>query len=151
MGQTFLAHAKGGCGGNVVIDASQSAKLIAPSFSINSGGITGLTLDIDISNSGKLVPAFLCMKCSSIVDKGDLGKDLIAVCQVCAKEKLVVDLHVHPQITCLCESCLEELKMVSLGGKAKNPRVLDYVSLYNLKPDIKTVPLAKVLASPIKL
>jgi len=152
MGQTFLTHTPAKrCGGNVVIDASSTAKLIAPSFAINSQGIGDLTLDINISNGGNLIPVFMCTKCGEILEKDVIGRDLSACCQVCGKENIVSDLYVNPKIACICINCIGEIKRTLAGEASENPRIRDFISVYSLKPGMRNVSLEKVLASPIHI
>jgi hypothetical protein len=149
MGNTFLTHNK--CGGPVVLDASPTAKLIAPSFSINSKGIGSLTLDIQIAPGGKLEPAFWCMKCGNTIDKNIMGSDLVATCQVCGTSQTVDKLNVHSHITTICDTCLESIIAFTKSGAHCPEYIEDYVANYNLTSRIRVVPLTQVLNSPITI
>jgi hypothetical protein len=150
MGNTFLTHSKRGCGGSVVLDASVTAKLVAPSFCINLNGIGSLTLDINIANGGNLNPSFWCTKCGDTVEKNNVGEELTASCQICGYEFPVSDLSVHTHITTICTTCLSTITKFFKGEKCPS-RISDYVDMYSLTKNMKVVPLAKVLSSPIKI
>lgn len=152
MASTFLGHYKqneiGLCQGNIVIDASTSAKLIAPSFSVNTGGLGKLVLDIQIAPGNRLDPAYQCTKCGEIVNKDSLGTELTAICQICGDTKLAGEINVHSQITTICNECIEKIKDFS---SSTEERVKDYIEMYSLTKNIRVVPLVKVLLSPINL
>ena len=151
MSSTFLVHMYNNCGGNIVIDASMSAKLYAPSFSINTGGITNLTLDIDIVPGGELIPSFRCRRCGLTIGFDDIGSHLSAFCQVCGHRHPVSDLSVHAHIPTICNGCISRIMSFCTGDGNEDRRIKDYVEVYSLTKRLDVVRLETVLKSPITL
>jgi len=151
MSTTFLSHLRHGCGGNVVIDASTSVKLYAPSFRISQDGIGDLMLDVNIASGGDLVPSYWCLKCGETISPDDLWEALSALCQVCGYSHQISDLNVHSQIATICNECLNSIKTVCNGGHSTNERIALYIDMYSLTKSIRVVPLLKVLKNTIKL
>lgn len=151
MSVTFLSHIYNDCGGNIVLDASASTKLYAPSFSISSAGIEKVTLDIDVVPGGRLIPAFWCKKCGETVNLDNIGEHLSAACQICGRRHPVKLIYVHNYIPSICNKCLEGIITYCKDGEVGDPRIRDYVETYSLTKSIKVVPLEQVLKSPIIL
>jgi len=149
MSNTFLSHSEHGCTGSIYLDCQAAMKLIAPSFSINSGGIGSIVLDIDVTPSNRLQPVFCCRTCGETIT--NVGECLSVFCQICGKSKMVSDTFVHSDITTICSSCLGEIKSYCKTGKTSVGRLPDFVSTFNLRSSIKVVPLVDVLSSPIEI
>lgn len=152
MSATFLSHVK--CGGNIVIDATPTAKLIAPSFQIGQGGLKSLVLDIQVINGGKLIPDFMCTKCGTVFPTNvpadnRLAVELQANCQICGNDKLVKDLSVHSEIVTICNSCEAEIRLSIKRESFSSERIREYVQQYNIKARFIVTPLVTVLRSPI--
>ena len=149
MGSTFLSHR--GCDGSIVIDLSTSAKLYAPSFSINAAGIGNLVLDIDIIPSGIAEPHFSCRKCGVTIDDKLLELDIMAVCQICGHNTPVSNLSVHKHITSICSNCLDGV-ISCIEGNPSNHTIENYVENFGLaNGKLVVVSMIRVLTSPIKL
>jgi hypothetical protein len=149
MSTTFLTHV--GCGGNVVLDATKTTKLIAPSFAINSGGISNLTLDIHVVDGGVLEPVFLCITCNTEIPKDDISSMLSARCQICGGVFHVESLFVHSEISCLCQFCKTKLDKYAQDGGECEEIIRDYSEQFGITKKMKVVPLVKVLNSPITI
>lgn len=149
MGRTFLSHLGRNCGGNIVIDVSTNAKLVAPSFVVNTGGLGRLVLDIQIEPGGNLHPKFQCTKCGLIMEDDELGTVLSATCQICGHTYPVSELSVHHQIPCLCADCITGIR--NPERLPKEHPALNYISAFGLAKGMKVVSLVKVLTSPIEL
>ena len=149
--RTFLSHRKAGCNGPVVIDMSNAAKLYAPSFAIDIGGIKNVTLDIQIMNSTKTEPTYYCIKCGETVLTDDIGKDLSAVCQVCGKTKPVDSIRVHELIVAICNSCEKEINDDLSETSEGDSNIKNFVEVFSLRKRINTVPMVSVLKNPIRI
>lgn len=150
MSATFLTHID--CGGDVVLDATKTTKLVAPSFAINAGGISNLTLDIRVMDGGVLDPAFLCIHCNVEIDRENISSQLAAHCQVCSGLFPVQVLHVHSEIVCLCTTCKNKLDAYALNNEEDVEEIIkDYSEQFGLSRKLKTVSLEKVLTSPITI
>lgn len=147
---TFLIHT-GKCSGPVVLDASKTTKLIAPSFSINSAGITNVTLDIQVLQNGGNSPSYWCSKCEEDIGTDDLGEDVSALCQVCGKYHTVSSLYVHSMITTICSGCKADIVDHLRNGKDISERTKEYITGFSLTENLRTVSLLKVLTSPVKI
>jgi hypothetical protein len=149
MSQTFLTHI--GCNGSIVINATKTAKLVAPSFSINSAGISSLVLDIQVVEGGKLTPAFECVKCGKEFSNVEVETGLMAHCQICGNDTPVSELLVHTEITCICSTCMKAIKAQLTTGITSQELIAEYIEQFGLNSRMKTVSMIKVLTSPITL
>jgi DNA-directed RNA polymerase subunit RPC12/RpoP len=149
MSITFLTHVE--CGGNVVLDATKTTKLIAPSFAINSGGISNLTLDIHVMDGGVMEPVFFCVTCNKEILKENISVELRAGCQICGGVFKVESLFVHSEISCLCQFCRTKLDTYAQNGGECEEVIRDYSEQFGITKKMKVVPLVKVLSSPITI
>lgn len=145
MATTFLTHS---CGGPVVLDASQSIKFIAPSFSVGMNGITKVTLDISVVSAGKINPAFSCEKCKQDVQLDTIGATTTVMCQVCGNARHTSEINVHSHIPAICDRCLDAIKEADDDAPGYIRRA---IIVFGLTKRIRTVKLTDVLASPISL
>ena len=149
MSATFLTHT--GCGGNVVLDATKTTKLIAPSFALNCGGISNLTLDIHVVDGGVLEPVFLCITCNIEIQKDNISSQLSAGCQICGGVFPAESLFVHSEISCLCQVCKTKLINYAQEGGECEEVIRDYFEQFGITKKMRVVPLVKVLSSPITI
>jgi hypothetical protein len=149
MSITFLTHL--GCGGNIVLDASRTTKLIAPSFAVGCGGIYNLTLDIHVVDKIIAEPAFLCISCNVEIAKDAISSQVCARCQICGGVFTVDKMSVHSEISCLCFSCRSKLDKYAQEGGECEETIKDYSEQFGITRKLKTVTLEKVLTSPITI
>ena len=149
-GKTFLTHRE--CGGQVVIDPSNTIKLIIPSFRINRSGLDGMVFDTSVEGDGKFIPEYKCMKCRASLSSNDLNDGVVAVCQICAKPNLVKDLSVHAEVTSICEKCSDEIKSAMKGDTSPSERVKSYIVSFGMnKRNFVLLKLSDVLYSPVSI
>lgn len=153
MSITFLSHKPitGLCGGQIIIDAGQSIKLFAPSFSINPTGVSRLTFDTKVEGDGRILPVWGCMKCGEIIKQENIGEELVATCQICGKEKQVKDLLSHTHIVCVCTKCINDMKEYAKTGEHKNSRIKEFTQMFNITKSTRGTPMITVLTQPIQL
>lgn len=148
---TLLIHSAKGCRGNIVLDASSRAKLVAPSFSIGTDGIRSVVLDIQLTGNQTLVPLFCCTKCGEEVPPTSMGTHMASACIICGETHTVNNLSMHSHITIMCKNCITAIRKYLDDGTNPGERALGYVQNYGLRKGFRVVSLETVLKSPITL
>lgn len=154
MASSFLTHGSRSngkrCGGNVVIDVSEHAKLYAPSFSFSNSGIGNLLLDVEVIASGGTIPKFFCKNCGDKLHRDDIEKSVTAVCQICGSSAPVSDIKVHPSLSCICSKCEDQIVTYNKTGVGSE-KIHGYVTSFGLSKRLNLVPLIEVLSTPITI
>lgn len=137
-----------GCGGSIVINVTSAIAVFAPSFSVNTGGLSNLTLDIE-ATLGYATPDYYCKKCNASFSGNKIGTDIVAVCQICGEDYIADNLYVHTRVSTICKTCLEAIKSSHRGGSIS--RINEFIETFDMSGKDHFVPLVKVLSFPIKI
>lgn len=151
MGQTLLTHIHNNCGGSIVLSVGNSAKFIAPSFSIGIHGIQSILMDIQLPPTGFIDPEWECARCHTIIDKNDMPEHVACNCQVCGKRFKIAEIEVQEHISTVCLTCLAGLKKAKKSPEGLSDRIIEYANYFNIGERARTNPLITVLTTKIPL
>jgi len=133
------------CGGNVIISASDTIKLVSPGYKISVRGITPGALEITSVGAGKC--GFLCTKCGEAFKESI--ENIEGMCFACDTYQDLDHIRVTNHLSLVCQGCLDVL-----SGKAET----DDPSLTRMKevlyiPDSNnnsSISLKTVMMKPVK-
>lgn len=149
---TFLTHQ--GCGGAVILDVSQSAKLVSPVFGVNTDGIGNILLDIQLPTDNLIIPRWTCSKCRQDISNESLPDTVVCVCQACSETKPVRNIKVQGGVSAICDDCLDEIKTRrskgALGSDGESD-VARFAYVFAIGERSKAQNLAEVLVKPISI
>lgn len=155
MSSSFLTHTRkkamgAVCGGSIVLDVTGATKVYAPSFTFETDKLGSLLLDVDVVQSGSIIPRFFCKSCGEQFTAENLAGTVSAHCQICGKSTPVDSLQMHPAITCICNKCVSDIKE-HFSGNGGSSRIADYVVSFGLTSRMRLVPLMTILSSPVTI
>jgi hypothetical protein len=145
-----------GCTGSVVLDVVNQFRLVAPTFSISTTGISNLVLDVEILPIEETIPKFFCRKCKMEFTEEVLSSSIGALCRICGLVHPVDKLVFHSRIGILCIICIKKLKLATERKEETYIKRLgkvyyEYVAQYELSKSLRTRPLATILKIPINI
>lgn len=139
------------CGGRVVIDMANFAKLTSPSFSIREGRVVGTLMDVTVLTTSA-VPTFECEKCKVRISSDNYGSDITCMCDVCEKMRPAGEMMNHSKIPFICKSCLDEInKCIQDPESVRSSRVRSFVSVLSITKKDSSTPMIDVLSNPVNL
>ncbi len=147
---TLLTHTGENCRGSVFLDPGQSAKLLSPSFSFGTSGISTMILELKLKPGG--VALWECAKCGKQISGEQIKTELSAYCQICGHLHKVDDLVIHERISCICRLCVGKIKAYRKKPESiQDSRIRDYAEMFNLGERAKFIPMFDCLQQPMDL
>lgn len=114
MGMSLLSHV--GCGGSVVVDLSNSVKLVAPAFQLAEKSVSGLMIDTQVTTkNGRITPQWACLQCGKVIPPEKYETEIESVCIVCSRTKPLGELVRHRHLNCVCRKCVNEMISLNKG------------------------------------
>jgi hypothetical protein len=148
---TLFSHQR--CGGSLVLDLSQALKMVAPSFSIDGGGISRVVADLRLDSRAQVTPVWECTKCGAQITSGSAHGHLQAPCMICGQVHPISDLFTHERVVCVCKVCVDTIfKRASVASHPRPELLRDYQSMLGLsKNEQLFIPMTEVISKPFKV
>ncbi len=136
-------------GGPIVLNPN--VKLVSPSFSVGSGGITGAMLDVQLPKNNITKPSLECSYCDCVIQERDMDTTITATCSCCNSEKVMAHLSVHDIVGVICNDCVKGILEYTSTGRCSDTQIVEFTLTLGIKQSDKFSSLKDAVVKPIHL